>query len=214
MKSFAEFIAQAGKYGGVNLLFEQGMNSLMDDLERIITVFRKAGIPFEVIGGVAVNAHIPEVERSRAFVRRHVDLLVERHDLQDIVSAAQGAGYTGRKIMGGFMLIRPGQEPAEAVHLLFAGEKTRSSHPLPNPTLDPEERRLPEFGLSVPVATLRDLIQMKLNWGRPNDEAHLQILDKCGLITPAIESDLPELLRERLREARSRFSADDFAEDV
>jgi hypothetical protein len=193
-------------------VFEQGMYSLMDDLERIVTVLRQAGVPFEVVGGVAVNAHIVTVRRSRTFVTRDIDLLVQRDDLQKIVAAAEGAGYAGRKIIGGFMLIRPGQEPEEAVHLLFTGEKARSSHPLPNPSLHPEEKHLPQFGLSVPVARLRDLIQMKLNSCRPKDEAHLEILDKCGLITPAIESELPEVLRERLTEARGRFSADESEE--
>ncbi len=109
-------------------------------------------------------------------------------------------------------MIRPGQEPEEAVHLLFTGEKPRSSHPLPNPQVNPEEKDVPQFGISVPVAGLRDLVQMKLNSCRPKDEAHLEILDRCGLITPAIESDLPEVLRYRLAETRRHYSADEFEE--
>jgi hypothetical protein len=166
-----------------------------------------------VIGGVAVNAHIFGVHRSRTFVTRAVDLLVQRDDLPKIVSAAEPAGYRGRKIIGGFMLIRPGQQPAEAVHLLFVGERAKPSHPLPNPVIHPEEKDLPEFGLPAPVARLRDLVQMKLNSFRPKDEAHLEILHKCGLITPSIESELPAVLRGRLAEARKRFSADDDDEE-
>jgi hypothetical protein len=215
MKTFQEFIAEARQqHGSVNLLFEQGMYSLMDDLERIVTVLRDAKIPFEVIGGVAVNAHLLGVHRSRSFVTRDIDLLVQRHDLQRIVSSAESAGYTGRKIIGGFMLIRPGQLPEEAVHLLFVGEKARSSHPLANPVIHPEEKHLPGFGVPVPVARVRDLVQMKLNSFRPKDEAHLEILDKCGLITPSIESDLPPALKERLAQARRRFSVDEAADEV
>lgn len=213
MKRFEQFITEATQQrGGVNLLFETGMYSLMDDLERIVTVLRNAKIPFEVVGGVAVNAHILVVHRSRSFVTRDIDILVQRHDLQNIVTSAQSAGYTGRKVIGGFMLIRPGQQPEEAVHLLFVGEKTRSSHPFPNPVIHPEEKHLPEFGVSIPVARLRELIQMKLNSFRPKDETHLEILDKCGLITPAVESDLPAVLKERLAEARKRYSGDEFEE--
>jgi hypothetical protein len=190
------------------------MYSLLDDLERIVTVLRDAGIAFEVIGGVAVNAHILAVHRSRSFVTRDIDLLVQRHDLPRLVAAAESAGYAGRKIMGGFMLIRPGQQPEEAVHLLFVGEKARSSHPLPNPAIHPEEKHLPPSGLFIPVAGLRDLVQMKLNSFRPKDEAHLEILDKCGLITPSIESDLPETLSERLAQARKRYSTDEFADEA
>ena len=110
--------------------------------------------------------------------------------------------------MGGFMLIRQGQQPEEAVHLLFVGEKARSSHPVPNPDIHPEAKHLPEFGLSVPVAALPELVQMKLNSFRPKDETHLEILDQCGLITPSIESALPDVLKERLVQARKRYSVD------
>jgi hypothetical protein len=212
MKTFQEYITEAARHGTINLLFEQGMYSLMDDLERIVTVLRDAKIPFEVIGGVAVNAHIVGVHRSRSFVTRDIDLLVERRDLPAIVSAAESAGYKGRRILGGFMLIRPDQQPAEAVHLLFVGEKPRSSHPLPTPAIDPEDKQLPQAGLSIPVAQLPDLVHMKLNSFRPKDEAHLEILDACGLITSAIESGLPDILRERLKQARSRYSPDEYEE--
>jgi hypothetical protein len=207
MKTFQEVILEATRlHGGVNLLFEQGMYSLIDDLERIVTVLRDAKLPFEVIGGVAVNAHILAVHRSRSFVTRAVHLLVHRHDLQNIISTAETAGYAGRKIIGGFMLIRHGQQPEEAVHLSFVGEKARSSHPLPNPDIRPDAKPLPEFGVSVPVARLPELVQMKLNSFRPKDETHLEILDQCGLITPSIESALPDVLKERSAQARTRYS--------
>jgi hypothetical protein len=86
-------------------------------------------------------------------VTRDIDLLVHRDDLEKIVAAAEIAGYAGERVMGGYMLIRHGQEPEEAVHLLFVGEKPRSTHPLPNPAIDPEEKRLPQFGMSIPSCT-------------------------------------------------------------
>jgi hypothetical protein len=208
MKTFEQFVMEASQYGSVNLLFEQGMYSLMDDLERIVTVLREANVPFEVVGGVAVNAHVLGVKRSRSFVTRDIDLLVQRRDLEQIINAAHPAGYVGKKITGGFMLIRNGQEPEEAVHLLFVGEKPRSTHPLPNPAIDPEEKHLPQFGISIPVARLGDLVQMKLNSFRPKDETHLETLDQCGLITPAIEAELPAVLKERLAQARKRYTED------
>jgi len=182
------------------------MYSLMDDLERIATVLRNAAIPFEVVGGVAVNAHVLEAGPSRAFVTRYVDILVERENLGEIVAAAARAGYEGKRMMGGFALIRAGQALEEAVHLMFVTEKPRSSHPFPNPKLHPEEKKFPQLEMTVPVARLRDLVQMKLNSFRPKDETHLEILDGCGLITNEIESNLPELLRQRLAQARSRYS--------
>ena len=112
--------------------------------------------------------------------------------------------------MGGFMLARPNQSLKEAVHLLFVDEKPRPGHPLPNPPIQPEEKRVDEFGISIPVAPLRDLVQMKLNSFRPKDETHLEMLDQCGLITPEIENSLPDLLRDRLAQARSRYSDEDY----
>ena len=73
-------------------------------------------IPFEVIGGVAVTVHILGVHLSRSFVTRDIDLLVQRHDLQRIVSSGESAGYTGRMVSAGFMLIRSGQQLEESVH--------------------------------------------------------------------------------------------------
>jgi hypothetical protein len=209
MKSFHQVIAEAAANGGVNLLFEHGMYSLMDDLNRIVTILRDANVPFAVVGGVAVNAYVLEREAGRSFVTRDVDLLVNRDDLEKIIASAESAGYSGRRIVGGYMLIRPNQTPAEAVHLLFVGEKPRSTHPLPNPPIEPEEKRLTQFDISIPVARLRDLVQMKLNSFRPKDEAHLEILDRCGLITADIQASLPPVLADRLAHARARFAADD-----
>jgi hypothetical protein len=57
MKSFEEFVSESAQQGHVNLLFEQGMYFLAEDLERVLQLFAEAGVPFQVIGGVAVNAH-------------------------------------------------------------------------------------------------------------------------------------------------------------
>ena len=99
------------------------MYSLVDELERITRTLKDAGVPFEVIGGMAVNAHLlANQQRSRTFVTRDIDLLVQRADLPAIIRAAEAAAYTPKKMMGGFMLLRPGQQPAEAAHLVFVGE--------------------------------------------------------------------------------------------
>ena len=54
--------------------------------------------------------------------------------------------------------------------------------------------------LFAPVA---DLVRMKLTSFRLKDKVHIQDMDGVGLITPAIEADLPPLLRERLAEVRA-----------
>ncbi len=205
-KTFEQFVSEGNARGGAtNLLFEAGMYSLSNDLERIVKVLQDAGVPYEIVGGVAVNAHVLAKSRSRSFVTRDIDVLLHRSDIERVAKAAEPLGYTARKIMGGFMLIRPEQEAAEAVHILFAGERSKSTQPLPHPELCPEGKRL--FDLDVPVAPLRDLIQMKLNSFRPKDVTHLEILDDLGFITPTTEHELPPVLQERLQEARRQIAA-------
>ncbi len=208
MQTFEEFLGTVGKRGHVNLLFESAMYHLIDELDQIVKVLTEADVSFAVIGGMAVNAHLISCQQaSRAFVTRDIDLLVQRNDLPTIEQAAEAAGYTARKIMGGHMLIRPGQQPGEAVHLVFAGERSRSDNLLPHPSVHAENKQL--FGAVVPVAALYDLVQMKLNSYRAKDLVHLQTLDASGLLTAHIERQLPDVLKERLVRARQQFAAEE-----
>lgn len=109
--------------------------------------------------------------------------------------------------MGGHMLIRPGQQPGEAVHLVFAGEKSRSDNLLPHPAVRAENKQV--FGIFVPVAALADLVRMKLNSYRAKDLVHLQTLDSSGLITDQLESELPAVLKERMENARKQFALEE-----
>ena len=92
MKTFKQFVSESAKHGSVNLIFESGMHSLVNDLEGIVKALQHAGVQFEVVGGVAVNAHILALQRSRSFVTRDIDLLVNRSDLQRIAEAAESLG--------------------------------------------------------------------------------------------------------------------------
>lgn len=190
----------------VNMLFDQAMYSLHDDLAGITRVLGEAGVPYELIGGVAVLAHIMGRDRSRSFVTRDIDLLVSREDLDRLVSAAKAAGYQTRKIVGGYMVLRPNQNPGEAVHIMFAGERSKSTQPFPHPAVAPVSMSF--FGMRVPVAPLADLLRMKLNSFRAKDQPHLELLDETGLITEAVEAELPEALRERLTQARLQWLAE------
>ena len=116
-------------------LFFEGMVSLATELSQITKVLAGARAPFEFVGDMAVNAHIASQHQDRMFVTRNIDVLVQRSDLPAIVEAATIAGYEARKIIGEFMLRLPDQKPAEAVHLLFAGAKSKSTQPLPHPGL-------------------------------------------------------------------------------
>ncbi|HLK68786.1 MAG TPA: hypothetical protein VKU19_35390 [Bryobacteraceae bacterium] len=204
MRTFEQFLSENVAHGGVNIVFEAGMFALINKLEIIAKALREAGVEFEVVGGMAVNAHIARSHRSETFLTRDVDLLADRNDLSRITEAVKSIGYEAKKIMGGYALMRPGEGLGEGIHLLFVGEKSKSTQPLPHPPLRPETKEL--FGITIPVAPLQDLIQMKLNSFRPKDVVHLEILDDVGLISSEIEASLPALLLDRLRDARRQHA--------
>lgn len=104
-------------------------------------------------------------------------------------------------MLGGYTLIKTGQKLAEAVHLIFAGEKSKTTQPYPHPDLQPELKDL--LGISIPVASLKDLLRMKLN----SDLVHIETMDEVGLITSSLEQTLPPLLQERLKQARDLIAA-------
>ena len=86
-----------------------------------------------------------------------------------------------------------------AAHLVFVREKVRPEYVEPAP--DFSTPVVATAGLLV--ARLADLVRMKLTSYRLKDRVHIQDLDGVGLITPEIEEQLPEALRERLREVRA-----------
>jgi hypothetical protein len=45
---------------------------------------------------------------------------------------------------------------------------------------------------------------MKLSNNRDIDRVHVRDLDSVGLVTPEVERALPEILRDRLQEIRSK----------
>ena len=94
------------------------------------------------------------------------------------------------------VMFRDGPEgkPSEAIHLLFAGEKTRPDHLLPAPEIetvdDPAHFR---------VITLESLVTMKLMSNHRKDQVHLLDLIALGLIDATWLPKLPAELAERLR---------------
>ena len=70
MRTLTEFVAESAEHHfSVNPFFELGMYSLVKDVEALVQALANAGVPFEIIGGVAVNAHIFLSHRSRSFVQ-------------------------------------------------------------------------------------------------------------------------------------------------
>jgi len=167
--------------------------------ERICGALQAAGIPYRVIGDLAVFFHLRQIDPLEARLTRDVDLAIARANLAGIIEAARKAGMEYRHAAGVDMPVDAVEPKARsAAHLVFAGEKVRPESVEPVP--DFSEPGVDEEGiLLAPVA---DLVRMKLTSFRLRDKTHLIDLDSVGLIIPEIENGLPVALRDRLNQVR------------
>src|SRR5712692_8758984 len=125
-----------------------GMNwDILDRMERAVAKVRarllrataalnQVRVPYAVVGGNAVASWVATVDEGAVRNTRDIDLLVRRSDLPAITAALEQAGFVGDELLD-VVMFRDGAEgkPSEAVHLLFAGEKTRPDHLLPAPEI-------------------------------------------------------------------------------
>jgi hypothetical protein len=175
------------------------VEQLLGRMHRLHWVLNKAGIPYQIVGGLAAFIHVFGQEPDKARLTRDIDAAVRRSDLPRIIRAAEENGFRFRHVGGIDMLMDAEQPRAKAaIHLLFIGEKVRPDDLEPVP--DSEPVRTKEGILIAPVA---DLVRMKLTSFRLKDKVHIQDLDGVGLITPEIEQSLSEPLRQRLAEVRA-----------
>ena len=179
---------------------DRHVEQLFEVLSRLAKAFAKAGLEYRVVGGVAVFLHVEERDPLAARLTRDIDIAVDRRDLDRIAEAVRPFGFEYRHAAGVDMLVDAAQPHARsAAHLVFVREKVRPDYPEPVPEFSPPVRAK-EGLLLAPVA---DLVRMKLTSYRLKDRVHLKDLDAVGLITPEMEAQLPEPLRERLREVRA-----------
>src|SRR4029078_12911699 len=103
---------------------------------------------------------------------RDVDLLVRRADLPVITAALEQAGFVAGELLD-VVMFRDGEagKPSEAVHLLFAGEKTRPDHMLAAPEIETVDNPA-----NFRVIMLKSLVTMKLMSNRHKDQVHIQDL--------------------------------------
>ncbi len=183
----------------VNSYYEKQVDQLIEVATRFAEALTKAGIEYRIIGGLAIYFHVNEIDPLAARLTRDIDAAVRRSDIERIACAVEPFGFQIRHVAGLDMLVDPKSPTARsAVHLVFVNEKVRSH----------EVELVPEFS-PVPtlhgllVAPVADLVRMKLTSFRLKDRVHIQDMDGVGLITPEIESALPEMLRERLAQVRA-----------
>jgi hypothetical protein len=180
--------------------WDRHVEQLFDTVRRLARALDQARIEYRVIGGLAVFFHVSERDPLAARSTRDVDVAVDRAQLDAIIEAVRPFGFAYRHVAGVDMLLNA-QEPKarSAVHLIFVREKVRPDYLEPVPGFSTPVRTT-EGVLLAPVA---DLIRMKLTSYRLKDRVHIQDLDAVGLVTPEVEAQLSEALRQRLREVRA-----------
>ena len=179
--------------------YDRHLEQLTEVAERACRALQAAGINYRIVGGLAVLFHVQARDPLAARLTKDVDVAVDRADIARIVEAVREAGLEYRHAAGVDMLVDARAPSARsAVHLVFIREKVRPQYPEPVPDFS-RPAVIEEGILLAPVA---DLVRMKLTSLRPRDKTHLIDLDSVGLITPEIEAELPDVLRQRLAQVR------------
>jgi hypothetical protein len=167
----------------------EAVQAVRDRALRATAALEKSGIPYAVAGGNAVAAWVSRVDRAAVRNTQDVDILVRRADLDRVTAALEAAGFVRATVMDVVCFLDgPQGSPRDAVHLLFANEKVRDTHPLP--TADVTERVEAD---DYAIVDLDALVRMKLNSFRRKDQVHLLDLISLGLIDG---SWLPRLVPE------------------
>lgn len=161
-----------------------------------------ARVPYAVVGGNAVAAWVARVDDDAVRTTRDVDLLVRREDLPAAIAALSRAGFIHRRVASlgqpGTMdvfLEQDGSRVRDAVHIVFAGEKTRPDQPEPNAAIEEAEDAGP-----FRLITLAALVRMKLSAFRDKDRMHLRDLVSVQLVDATWLPRVPPSLRARLQQ--------------
>jgi len=182
---------------GVDILdrMERAVAKVRERLLRATSALNQAGIPYAVVGGNAVASWVATIDEGAVRNTRDIDLLVRRSDLPAITDALEQAGFVGGEVLD-VVMFRDGEEgkPSEAVHLLFAGEKTRPDHLLPAPEIETVDDPA-----NFLVITLESLVTMKLMSNRDKDRTHLRDMIGVGLIDASWLTVIPPELANRLK---------------
>jgi hypothetical protein len=110
--------------------------------------------------------------------------------------ALSNAGFIFRHVKGIDMFLDgPAAKARDSVHVLYAGEKVRSSYV----NSAPDVCQVEKLG-SLRVVTLESLVNMKLTSFRAKDQMHVRDLIDVGLVDASWLERLPTELGARLQE--------------
>ncbi len=157
-------------------------------------------VPYAVIGGHAVALWVARVDDDAVRNTVDVDILARREDLSRMEDALGEIGYELADVFGVTVFVETAKpSPRRGIHVVFAGEYVRAHEPHAAPTLDDVE--IADEGFAV--IGLVPLLFMKLTANRDKDRVHLRDMLELEMITPEIESQLPDDLGARLDAIRA-----------
>ena len=180
--------------------YDKHVEQLFEVMKRVHAALTNAGIDYRIVGGMGVFFQVSERDPIAGRLTKDVDIAIKRDDLERIAAAVEAHGFKYRHAAGVDMLVDATQPKLRsAVHFVFIREKVRPEYlePVPdfsNPTVTQE---------GLLLASVPDLLRMKLTSLRLKDKVHIIDMDGVGLITPEIENALPEPLRQRLQQVRA-----------
>ena len=179
----------------------QSIEKVQERVRRLSEAMTPTGIPYAVIGGNAVGYWVAQVNEAAVRFTRDVDVLIRREDLPSVTKAMEAAGFRYRHVRGIDMFLDgPQTKVADAVHLLFAGEKVRPTDLVATPSVD---ESIPGNGYQV--LGLEALVRMKLTSFRLKDQMHLDDMLQVGLIDASLKVRLPAGLAERFQQVLDQF---------
>lgn len=156
---------------------EDAQQHIYNRLSKIADIFSDIKAEYAVIGGNAIIAWM-RARKMDSRTTRDVDLMLRKEDLPEIRDALEKQGYEFIKT-GGMSLFFDTTEGVDrnvenCIHLVFCGQKIKNS------TIP--ELEYHEFG-GMKVATIENLVKMKVAAMRPKDFEHLQNLIDAGYTT-------------------------------
>jgi hypothetical protein len=174
----------------------RAVEKVRNRMHRAARALEEARVPYAVIGGNAVAAHVGRVDESAVRNTQDVDILLRRADLEAARSALTKAGFYYRHAKGIDMFLDgPKARARDAVHVVFAGERARAGDLLPAPAIT-ESEPTPLYR----VLALDSLVKMKLTSFRLKDRVHILDMIGVGLVDESWLRRLPGELSARLKE--------------
>lgn len=180
----------------------RAVEKVRERLLRAARALEAAGVPYAIVGGNAIAAHVSRVDEAAVRATRDVDILLRRADFEPARKALESAGFVSRRLTGLGMpgvidafLDGPSASVRDALHVVPAGEKVRPDNLFPSPDVTESEP-----GDQFCLASLEAVVRMKLVSFRDKDRTHLRDLLELGLVDESWCARLPVPLADRLRQ--------------